>query len=103
LFAWEVLALAAATNLTAPHNHTTGLVLLLPPAVAILVEELQVQEPRSLVLAPTLAALLALPSVAILLVGVNIWVYVAAAWAVALGALALGLLAPHPQFSERHA
>jgi ABC-type phosphate transport system permease subunit len=71
--------------------------------VAILVEELQVQEPRSSFLAPTLAALLALPSVAMLLVGVSIWVYVAAAWAVALGALALGLLALRPQFKERYA
>jgi hypothetical protein len=47
--------------------------------------------------------LLALPSVAILMVGVNGWVYIAAAWAVALGALALGLLARPTHFSDQYA
>lgn len=113
--AWEMLAVAAATGVTAVHNHVTGLVLLLPPAVALLAagatpprvaeaggrpavrggkpfapgvtpHRVAVRRPLAI-----LALLLALPSVGILLAGVSIWLYVVAAWITTLGALGLAL------------
>jgi hypothetical protein len=46
---------------------------------------------------PTLAGLLALPSLGIFFVGVNFWLYVGSAWTLTLGALALGLFASAPR------
>lgn len=88
---WEMLAVAAAAAVTAIHNHVTGLVLLLPPAVALLVPagptpRAAVQRPLAL-----LALLLALPSVGLLLAGISAWLYVLAGWITTLGLLGLAL------------
>jgi xanthosine utilization system XapX-like protein len=83
--AWAWLAVAALTNVLAPYNHITGLVILLPPALLLLARGEPTRE-RSL-----LALLLAAPSVGIILAVFNTWLYVGTAWLTALGCLALGL------------
>jgi hypothetical protein len=88
-YAWEVLVVAAMTNLTAIQNHVSGLVFLLPPSVALLVPHLpRLHHPNWRM--PALAGLLALPSLGVFFVGVNFSVYIASAWVLVLGALALG-------------
>lgn len=87
-FAWEVLAVGAATGLTAYHSHMSGLVLLLVPAVDLLAATSDRAGARARAALPVL---LALPSASLLLVGGSFWPYVLAGWAVALGSLVLGL------------
>ncbi len=87
-FEWEVLAVSAATVLTAYHNHDSGLVLLMPATALILTSGVAATSARTL-----LVLLVAVPALTLVNLPSNLDAYRLLCWASATGALLLGAAA----------